>query len=78
MVSGSYIYRDYRCCRRAISKSRLYDKHKIFVYCNSMKDQLYFSQKQLSHLVITECAPCGLYFLVVIFEMTIISIQGGT
>ena len=38
-----------------------------------MKDQLYFSQKQLSRLVIIECAPCGLYFVVFIFEMTIIS-----
>ena len=40
-----------------------------------MKDQLYFSQKQLSRLVIIECVPRGLYFLIVIFELTIISID---
>ena len=33
-----------------------YDKLKIFVYCNSMKDQLYFTQKKLSRLIIIECA----------------------
>ena len=40
-----------------------------------MKDQLYFSQKQQSRLVIIECAPWGLYFLIVIFDMTIKSID---